>query len=75
MRVLIVEDDPIVATDLSQIITDLGHEVCGCAASADEARAVAQQSQPDILFVDFNLEGAKTGSARRRTFGPTCPRR
>jgi CheY-like chemotaxis protein len=74
MRVLIVEDDPLIAADLSQTVEGLGHEVCGCAASADEARAMADQTQPEILLVDFNLEGTKTGlsaAAHIRASRPT----
>ena len=61
MRVIIVEDDPIISSDLGQIVADLGHEVCAFAANAEEARRQAAAMQPDVMFVDFNLEGATTG--------------
>ena len=54
-RVLIVEDDPFVAIDVQQALTEAGYEVCGSAASEAEALAIARATHPDFAVVDVHL--------------------
>jgi DNA-binding response OmpR family regulator len=54
-RVLIVEDDALVALDVSQALHDAGFEVCGVAASEDEAIEEARRTRPDFAIVDVSL--------------------
>ncbi|MCQ8783321.1 response regulator [Mangrovibrevibacter kandeliae] len=54
-KVLIVEDEYLIAMDLQDILEGAGYEVCGVAATEDEAVDVAQQVAPDALTVDFWL--------------------
>jgi CheY-like chemotaxis protein len=61
MIVLIVEDDPLTAAELTQAVRAYGHEVCSWADSADEAEWQAAQHQPDLVLMDFNLDGTKSG--------------
>jgi two-component system, response regulator PdtaR len=61
MRVLIVEDDPIIAMHLAMLVVDLGHEVCATAASAPEAIARAAASSPDVVLMDIRLAGGTSG--------------
>ncbi len=61
MKVLIVEDEPIVAEDLAQLAEAGGHEVVGVAAAASEARALAPLA-PDLALVDINLKDGATGA-------------
>jgi CheY-like chemotaxis protein len=61
MIVLIVEDDPLTAAELTQAVREYGHEVCSWADSADEAEWQAAQHQPDLVLIDFNLDGTKSG--------------
>jgi CheY-like chemotaxis protein len=60
-RILIVEDEFIVADDLENQLTRLGHEVVGTAASGEEALAIADEKRPDIVLMDIQLEGPMTG--------------
>ena len=61
MIILIVEDDPLAAADLTEAVRAYGHEVCSWADSADEAEWQAAQHQPDMVLMDFNLDGTKSG--------------
>jgi CheY-like chemotaxis protein len=60
-RVLIVEDEQIVAADLEAKLTRMDYEVIGIAASGDEALALADQSRPDVVLMDIQLQGSMSG--------------
>lgn len=61
-RILIVEDEMMVAMDMEAIIEDLGFEPIGIAADSSEARKLAEL-QPDVALVDLNLRDGLTGPA------------
>jgi len=61
-RVLIVEDEAIVADELEFEVLQLGYEVVGVAASGREAVSLADESRPDLVLMDIQLQGAMTGS-------------
>lgn len=61
-RVLIVEDEVMVALELESILEDLGHQVVGIAADADIALRLAQD-RPDVALVDLNLRDGLTGAS------------
>ena len=71
--VLLVEDESIVARDLQQCLRDLGYDVFGVAASAEEAMAQASERRPDIALVDIRikgrLDGVKTAQLLQERFG------
>jgi PAS domain S-box-containing protein len=60
-RILIVEDDRIVARDLQDHVTRIGHTVVGLAARGEDALPLAIQSQPDLVLMDIRLEGEIDG--------------
>jgi PAS domain S-box-containing protein len=60
-RVLIVEDEALVAEDLKMAVTGLGYEVVGHADSADDAVKKAVKLKPDVILMDIVLKGLKTG--------------
>jgi CheY-like chemotaxis protein len=60
-RVLIVEDEAIVADELQYEVLQLGFEVVGVAASGREAIALAEKSRPNLVLMDIQLQGAMTG--------------
>jgi CheY-like chemotaxis protein len=62
-RVLIVEDEQIVAADLERTLRRLGYQVVGLAASGQAAVEQAQQTQPDLVLMDIKLRGALDGVA------------
>lgn len=60
-RILIVEDEAVVALELRFVLEDLGHEVIGTAADAAGARAIAQRGDFDLALVDIHLSDGPTG--------------
>jgi CheY-like chemotaxis protein len=66
-RVLIIEDEPIIALDLQQLVESAGHEVVGVAASEEEAVSLAESEKPSLVLADINLgEGGDGASAVSR---------
>lgn len=62
-RILIVEDEQIVAADLERTLCRLGYRVVGLTASGQSAVEHAQQTQPDLVLMDIKLRGALDGVA------------
>lgn len=60
-KVLIVEDEFIVANNLQQVLQRSGYEVSGIAASAEEAEVCLQKNRPDIVLLDIRLQGERSG--------------
>jgi CheY-like chemotaxis protein len=60
-RVLIIEDEPIIALDLEQLMTELGHQVVATAATRDEAVAKARSERPGLVLADINLGEGGSG--------------
>lgn len=61
MRVLIVEDDPLIALELADQLKEDGHEVIGTATSAGQAQRLIATALPDLMLVDIHLEDGETG--------------
>lgn len=59
-RILVVEDNFIMALDLSQMVEELGGEVVGPAGRLDEGMALARANEIDGAILDVNLDGANT---------------
>jgi DNA-binding response OmpR family regulator len=55
LNVLVVEDDAMIAELLAEVITDLGHFVCGIEASETGAVEAAARFKPDLMIVDVHL--------------------
>jgi len=66
-KVLIVEDEMIVQLHLQTIVSSMGHEVIGTAASADEAFAAAEMERPDLVLMDIHLAQGNDGVETART--------
>jgi PAS domain S-box-containing protein len=60
-RILIVEDDRVVARDIAQQMVQCGHTVVGSTASGEEAIVLATDARPDIVLMDIRLEGELDG--------------
>jgi CheY-like chemotaxis protein len=60
-RLLIVEDEAIVATDLQKQLSKLGYKVEGRAKSGEEAVRLARQFSPDLVLMDVRLMGPMDG--------------
>lgn len=61
MRVLVVEDQPLIALGLVEVLQAAGHHVVGSAASTEEALQLASSESPSIAFVDLDLEERGAG--------------
>lgn len=57
IRVLVVEDERIVALHLKQQLTKLGYAVVAVVASGEQALQFLQQTHPDVVLMDINIEG------------------
>ncbi len=53
--VLIIEDEPIIAMDLEELVESCGHRVIGVAATEAEAIAIAERARPGLILADINL--------------------
>jgi DNA-binding LytR/AlgR family response regulator len=61
VRVLIVEDDMIIAAHISLQLTNLGYEITGIETRGEEAVVHANVNKPDIILMDVNLRGTLDG--------------
>jgi signal transduction histidine kinase len=61
LRILIVEDERIVARDLQVRLTNLGYSINGTASSKQEALTAARQNRPDLVLMDIRLNGVPEG--------------
>lgn len=62
-RILIVEDEILVARDLQQQLNALGYTVIGIAASGERALALVTEMQPQLVLMDIRLQGDLDGIA------------
>jgi len=60
-RVLIIEDEPIIAADLESLVRDLGHDVTGNATTRTEAVAMARKDPPGLVLCDIQLADNSSG--------------
>jgi DNA-directed RNA polymerase specialized sigma24 family protein/CheY-like chemotaxis protein len=60
-RVLIIEDEPIIALDLTRLVRELGHDVVGAAATRAEAVTLAKAERPGLVLADIRLADGSNG--------------
>jgi CheY-like chemotaxis protein len=60
-RILVVEDEAIVAADIQDRLETLGYVVAGWATTGDEALELARSSSPDLILMDIMLKGPMNG--------------
>jgi DNA-binding response OmpR family regulator len=70
-KILIVEDEMLVAAELEAILEDLGHQPAGIAPDLDSAMALADRSV-DLALVDLNLRDGLTGPEIGRRLCEQC---
>lgn len=61
LKVLIVEDEALLAMELESLVEEAGHQVVGWATSSAEAKAMVATTDADIAFVDIHLTDGPTG--------------
>jgi PAS domain S-box-containing protein len=71
-RIMVVEDEPITAEDLQEILTQMGYTVTAVAASAEDAIREAERTHPDLIIMDIHIrgdvDGVEAARAIRRRF-------
>jgi CheY-like chemotaxis protein len=73
LRVLVVEDEVIIAWELTEMLAQLGHETCGMAVDAAEAIAQAAESRPDLVLMDVRLRRGDDGITAARAIQAQRP--
>ncbi len=69
-RILIVEDEAVIAMEIEMRLTKMGYEIVGNAATGEKALALAERERPDLALMDINIVGSIDGvetAARLRT--------
>ena len=60
-KLMIIEDEPLIALDLTKILEKKGFEVTGHAGNFEEALALFDTNRPDIILSDIKLENNESG--------------
>ncbi|MFQ5560435.1 MAG: response regulator [Nitrospinota bacterium] len=60
-RILLVEDEGIVALDLKESLVHLGYDVVSTVSSGEDAVSVAEETKPDLVLMDIFLQGKMDG--------------
>lgn len=60
-RILIVEDERVVAEDLKRILMKMGYAVTGVVSSGDEALESVRATTPDLVLMDIRIKGPQDG--------------
>ena len=61
LRILVVEDDPMIGMLIADMLEMMNHEVCAIETSELGAVATAARCKPDLMIVDVRLEGGGSG--------------
>ncbi|TBW35819.1 response regulator [Siculibacillus lacustris] len=61
LKVLIVEDELMIADMVEEMLVDGGYEVCGIARTVEDAAALGRLHQPDLAVIDVRLAGGGLG--------------
>jgi len=78
LKVLIAEDDLMIADMAEEVFVEHGYEVCGIARTVNEAVALGVRHKPDVAVIDLRLADARLGTeivARLGTFRQGTPGR
>jgi len=60
-RILVVEDEHVVALDIQSVLLSLGYQVVGLCTTGRDAIRKAEQTQPDLVLMDIQLQGDMDG--------------
>ncbi|WP_179008460.1 LytR/AlgR family response regulator transcription factor [Winogradskyella forsetii] len=71
-KILIVEDEMVIAANISLQLTELGYEVTGIIPRGEDALIHLEDNKPDILLLDINLKGKLDGIETALVMQQTC---
>jgi DNA-directed RNA polymerase specialized sigma24 family protein len=60
-EIMIIEDEPLIALDIEQIVLDLGHTVSGIARTHSEAVELYRKTKPGMILADIHLADGSSG--------------
>ena len=60
-KVMVIEDEPLIAMDIRSIVEDMGHSVTGIARTEREALALGARDRPDLILADIQLADNSSG--------------
>jgi len=60
-KVMVIEDEPLIAMDIRNIVEDMGHFVTGVARTQTEALALGDKDMPDLILADIQLADNSSG--------------
>jgi CheY-like chemotaxis protein len=72
IRILIVEDELVIAEDLKMQLESLGYSVTGIAKTYEKALTLLGENTPDLMLVDIKLKGEKDGIELAEKIKRTC---
>jgi two-component system, response regulator PdtaR len=61
LKILVVEDEAIVALDIKEKLIHFGYDVCGIAANSEKVFLILEKVKPDIILMDIKLRGNFVG--------------
>ncbi len=71
-KIMIVEDEALVARDIKSSLTNFGYEVCAMVSSGEDAIRMAAEKMPDLIMMDImlkgNIDGIQAADEIRRRF-------
>jgi len=68
-KILIVEDESLIALQLEIKLSKMGYEICSLSASGEEAIYAAKNDHPDVILMDIRLIGEMDGIEAARQIG------
>ena len=75
-RILVVEDERLIARDICMLLTDFGYTPVGPASTGEQAIALAAEFRPQLVLMDIHLGSAMDGitaaQAIHSQFGISC---
>ncbi len=63
LKILVVEDDLMIADMAEEILVEAGYDVCGIARTVDEGVALARRYKPDLALIDLRLADGGLGTS------------
>ena len=73
LRVLVIEDEPLITMEIESVIDSLGHQIVGPFAHINEASAAAKKTDFDCAILDVNIRGGNTYEIADLLIERSCP--
>ncbi len=72
LRILLIEDNEVISAILAELLTEMGHEVCGQARTEQQAVRDAARLSPELMIVDVQLQTGSGVSAMETVLRDTA---